>query len=297
MYFAETQEFRFFTNLSFYDTIYVPNWQPLPQGGMTMKHLLYKQLHTLLVILMILSPFGSSGSSVTAAERKIPAFILLTKYSKTLNIGDEFYVGAITSNGKKPVWRSSNSRVASVNTYGLVTARKNGQAKITAKISGAEASCRITVNKTSVYLNTSSVSLEHGETLLLKARTSNGSPVQYKSKKTSIVSVTEDGKLCGEKPGNTYVTVSADGTKATCRVRVKKPVITLNHKALTLTAGSSARLHAKTSSGLAPEWKSSRSAVADVDDNGCIYAGKPGTARICAKLDGVKKYCSVKVTK
>lgn len=262
-----------------------------------MKHLLYRKLRTLLVILMILSQIGSSGCPVTAAARKTPAFIFLTKYSKTLNIGDEFYVGAITSNGKTPAWRSSNSRVASVNTYGLVTARKNGQAKITAKISGAEASCRVTVNKTSIYLSPSSVSLEHGETLMLRARTSNGAPVQYKSKKTSIVTVTDDGKLCGEKPGSTYVTVCADGTKVTCRVRVKKPVITLSQQTLTLKTGASARLRAKTSSGLSPEWKSSKSAVADVDDDGCIYAGKPGTARICVKLDGVKKYCSVKVTK
>lgn len=266
-------------------------------GGMTMKHLLWKQLNVFLVILIVLNLIGSSGCPVTAATRKIPAFILLTKYSKTLNIGNEFYVGAITSNGKTPTWRSSNSRIASVNTYGLVTAKKSGHAKITAKISGAEASCNVTVNKTTIHLSTSSVSLEHGETLQLRASTSNGSQIQYKSKKPSVVSVTDSGKLCGEKTGSTYVTVSADDTKVTCRVKVKKPVITLSHTTLTLAAGASARLRAKTSSGLEPEWKSNKTAVADVDDNGYIYAGKPGTARICVKLDGVKKYCTVKVTK
>ncbi len=266
-------------------------------GGIIMKHVLRNFIHLYLVLLIVLSSFCSFSRPAQGAARKTPVFIILTNYSKTLDIGREFYVGAIVSNGASPKWRSSNSKVASVNTYGLVTAKKNGKAKITAKVSGAEASCTVTVNKTRIQLSQSSLSLEHGETARLKATASNGSQIQFKSKKTSVATVSENGTVCGEKPGSTYITVTADHTKATCRVKVKKPTITLSHTKVTLSPDSEFTLHAKISSGLSPQWKSSKSSVASVDDNGRIYANKAGTARISVKLDGVTKYCTIKVTK
>ena len=71
-------------------------------------------------------------------------YVLLTKYTKTMKIGDEYYLTAITSTGKKPKFSSSDSAVASVNTYGKITAKKAGNATITAKIANGEASCRVT---------------------------------------------------------------------------------------------------------------------------------------------------------
>lgn len=262
-----------------------------------MKQKFYPLFHLYLVVLIVLNSICSPGCPALAATRKSPVFIILTNYSKTLDIGKEFYLGAIVSNGAMPTWKSSNSRVASVNTYGLVTAKKSGQAKITAKVSGAEARCTVSVKKTRIQLDPASVSIEHGERIQLEAYTSNVSPVQFKSKKPSVASVTDHGMICGEKPGSTYIIVSADGTKVTCRVKVKKPVITLSETRLTMSADTEKKLRAKTSSGLAPQWKSNKSSVAMVDDDGIVYAVKPGTARISAKLDGVTKYCTVKVVK
>lgn len=266
-----------------------------------MKHrlqvILHVKLHLFLVVLIVLSSICSLSRPALGAARKSPVFIVLTKYNKTMDIGNEFYLGAIASNGASPTWRSSNSRVASVNTYGLVTAKKNGTAKITAKVSGAEASCKVTVNKTKIQFSPSAIIIEHGETAQLKATTSNGSQVQFRSKKSSVATVSESGKVCGEKPGSTYITLTADNTKVTCRVTVKKPSITLNHTSVTLSPDSQLTLKAKVSSGLSPQWKSNKSSVATVDDNGKVYAVKAGTARISAKLDGVTKYCTVKVTK
>lgn len=261
-----------------------------------MKQRLHVTLHLFLVVLVVLGSICPFSRPVLGAARKSPVFIVLTKYSKTLDIGNEFTLGAIVSNGARPAWKSSNSKVASVNTYGLVTARKNGKAKITAKVSGAEASCTVTVNKTKLTLNTAALILERGETARLKADTSNGSQVQFKSKKPSVATVSEDGKVCGEKPGSTYITVTADNTKVNCRVTVKKPSITLSHTSYTLSPGTELVLRAKVSSGFTPQWKSNKSRVATVDDDGRVYALKAGTARISAKVDGVVRYCTIKVT-
>ena len=77
-------------------------------------------------------------------------FVVLSARSKTLKIGDEYYLLAVTSNGKKPVFKSSDAKVASVNTYGKITAKRAGTAKITAKIRNGEASCTIRVEKTQI---------------------------------------------------------------------------------------------------------------------------------------------------
>ncbi len=261
-----------------------------------MKHLLRLNIQYFLVILLLANNACSVGCPALAAT-KIPNFILLTTYSKTVNIGSEFYIGAITSNGSYPKWKSSNSKVASVNTYGQVTPKKSGKTKITAKISGAEASCTVTVRKTTISLSKKTVTLEHGETYRLRGQTSNGSPVSYRSKKPSVASVTDEGEICGEKPGTTTITVTADNTKVTCRVKVKKPTIQLSSTSLKLKVDEEHTLSATTSSGLEPNFRSKKPSVADVDEEGRIYALKPGTTRICVSLDGTKKYCSIRVLK
>ena len=85
-------------------------------------------------------------------------FVILNTYSKTMKIGDESYLAAVTSNGKKPSFSSSDSKIASVNTYGKITAKKAGTVKITAKIRNGEASCTVTVLKTKVQLSAKTIS-------------------------------------------------------------------------------------------------------------------------------------------
>jgi uncharacterized protein YjdB len=113
--------------------------------------------------------------SVSAESFDDLSFIILSQYNATANIGEEIQLFAVTTNGKLPTWKSSNSKVASVNTYGEVTAKKAGTAVITAKIKNAETACLISVNKTKVTIDLTSASIEHGETLKLTAKSSNGS--------------------------------------------------------------------------------------------------------------------------
>ncbi|HKL98674.1 MAG TPA: Ig-like domain-containing protein [Mobilitalea sp.] len=223
------------------------------------------------------------------------AFVILTKYTATVDIGDEFYVIALTSNVKNPTWKSSNSKVASVNTYGKITAKKKGTAVITAKIKGAEASCKVTVNKTILSISKTSASIEHDETLALSATTSNGSKVTWKSSKKSVATIDERGMVTGMKPGTTTITATADGSKATCKVTVKSPSIKLSDTRITLCRGWTYQITAKVSSGITPIWKSNKKSIAIIDGSGVITAIKHGTATITATVDGVDKSCTVTV--
>lgn len=224
-------------------------------------------------------------------------FVVLDSYSKTLKIGDEFYLIAITSNGKKPTFTSSNSKVASVNTYGKITAKKAGTAKITAKIKNGEASCTVKVTKTTIRLSTGSILLENGYTARLAARTSNGHPVTYRSGKRSIATVDERGLITAKKPGTTTITVKADQTTASCHVTVRKPTVSLNRRSASLYRRQQVRLSVKSTSKSRPTWKSNKKSVAIVDEDGTVTAMKNGTAIVTATVDGVSKNCEITVKK
>ena len=88
--------------------------------------------------------FSSYNGLTTVYAASGYEYVLLTKYTKTMKIGDEYYLTAITSTGKKPKFSSSDSTVAYVNTYGKITAKKDGKATITAKNANGEAGSRVT---------------------------------------------------------------------------------------------------------------------------------------------------------
>ena len=286
----------------------------------------------ILCLTTLLFSLSNQVQSVKAASSL--AFVILTQYDATVDIGKEFYVIALTSTAKKPTWKSSNSKVASVNTYGKITAKKKGTAVITAKIKDAEASCKVTVNKTTLSISKTRASIECDETLALSATTSNGSKVIWKSSKRSIATINEEGVVTGIKPGTTTITAkvssgtipiwktnkksialvdkygvitavkhgtatitaTVNGVNKSCTVTVEQPTITLSQTELSIKKGDTVTLTAKVSSGNRPTWSTSNPNVATVDKSGCITAIKKGRAYIYASEDGIKMRCTVYVT-
>jgi Bacterial surface proteins containing Ig-like domains len=236
------------------------------------------------------------SQTVSAASDPFP-FIILSQSEGTLKVGDEFYILAITSNGKQPTWKSSNSKIAAVNTYGIVTAKKAGSALITAKIKNAEASCYITVAKTEITISTDAASLERSETIKLSAKASSSSAITWKSSKKSIATVDEFGLVTGIKPGKTTITANADGSSAACTILVKSPTVKLDKTSISLYKGKNAKLMATVSSNVIPVWKSNKKSVAIVDASGTVTAIKNGSATITATVDGVSAECEVIISK
>ncbi|MDF2800531.1 MAG: hypothetical protein K0S61_434 [Anaerocolumna sp.] len=221
------------------------------------------------------------------------SFVLLTNYSMSLNIREEAYLIAITSNGKSPSFSSSDTKIASVNTYGKIIAKKAGVALITAKIRNAEASCLVTVNKTRVSINKIKLSLERGETSTLTASASNNSEIIWKSSKKSVATVDEKGLITALKPGETTITATADQTSVTCLVTVRNPIVTLSKTNANLYRNQTLQLSAAVSSGIPPQWKTNKKSIATVDKSGKVTAIKHGTAIITATVDGVSKTCEI----
>jgi Bacterial surface proteins containing Ig-like domains len=267
------------------------------KGGHYMKnknHLLHTAFSVIILAVTLLL-FMNQPIKADAAPNI--GFVFLNAYSKTVNIGDEFYLLAVTSNGRKPTFTSSNSKIASVNTYGKITAKKAGTAKITVKIKNGEAVCTVKVTKTTIQLSDKNISLENGYTARLTSKTSNGHPVTYRSDKRSIATVDEKGYITAKKPGTAIITAKADQTTATCRVNVRKPTITLSKRSLSLYRRQQIRLSVKSTSRSAPKWKSNKKSIATVDEYGTVTAIKNGSATITVTIDGVSKSCEITVKK
>ena len=255
-----------------------------------------KTKKTLLALILCFITIFSLPFQTLYASSSI-SFILLSKYSAVVDIGNQFYILALTSNGKNPTWKSNDSSIASVNTYGLVTAKKSGTVTITAKINNAEAACKLTVNKTKITISKTSASIERNQTIKLSATTSNNSKVIWKSNKKSIATIDENGNVIGIKPGEAIITATSDGSSATCKIKVKSPTIVLNNTSIKLYRNQKSKLSATVSSGISPVWRTNKKSVATVDVSGNVTAVKHGTATITATVDGVSKSCTVIVEK
>ncbi len=250
----------------------------------------------LLTILFLFTPLTRMTIIADAAPLSLPPWIVLTKYSKTMAVGEEFGLIAVASNGKQPTFKSSKSSIASVNTYGWITAKKAGTCKITAKIKNAEASCNITVSQTTLTIQPSNITLYRNGTKQLTAAVSTKHTPTWKSSRSSVACVDENGLVTAVKHGTAKITATVDGVSKSCTVTVKQPTIKIQPGTLAMTVGSTRRLCATVSSGNPPQWSTSNSSILSIDQSGNVTARKKGRAYIYAREDGKKASCQVTVS-
>ena len=205
-----------------------------------------------LALTLVVSFSLGAGSTAEAAKKvtvkKVASVNKLTgKKTITLTKGKKATLTTtvtVTPNkaaNKKVTYKSSNKKVATVNSKGVITAKKAGSAKITVtskKNSKKKATVKVKVVKgkvTKVTLSKTTASIEEGKTATLKAtvKTSGKSPnktVKWTSSNTAVATVSTKGVVTAKKAGTvTIKATSTDGTKksASCKVTVTaKPVPT-----------------------------------------------------------------------
>ena len=221
---------------------------------------------------------------------------------------------------KSVTWKSSNSKIATVDKNGKVKALKVGNAIITATStdgSNVSAQCKIKVVQrvTKIKLNKSIINLsKKGKTAKLKAtvlpNNAYNKSVTWKANNTKVVTVDKKGKIkATTNKGATYVNaIAKDGSKKKAKLLVvvgpKVKKITLNKTSVTLNRGAKNRTYQlkksiknKNATYKAVAWKTSNKNVATVDNNGKVTVLKKGTVTITAKAkDGSNKSAKCKFT-
>lgn len=247
-----------------------------------------------LAVIISLLGVWSSGIETYAADKN--CVIILSKYNAEMDIGEQMHLIAFVSDGKKPSFKSSKSKVASVNSYGLITAKSKGTATITVARGKSKAVCKITVNSTEIKLKDTSVEMQKGEKRKISVSVSSGSKPTFRSSNSRVAKVDSQGNITAVKNGSAMISIKADGETKKCRVTVKKPQIILDKYEINMALGDTAFLKAEVSNGCQPAFRSSNSKVASVDSNGKITTYKKGKATITVTEDGTKVKCKVVVT-
>ena len=162
--------------------------------------------------------------------------VTLNKTKASVNVGNSVnLVASVTPNeaGQGVIWKSSNTKVATVTAKGVVKGLKKGKATITAAAkngSGASAVCTVSVLQpvTKIKLNKTSGTVKAGKSITLKVTVTpdaaSNKAVVWKSSNTKVATVTQKGVVKGVKAGTAKITVTAkdgSGKKATCKITVK----------------------------------------------------------------------------
>ena len=164
--------------------------------------------------------------------------LVLTSPPASMQVGESFQLGGTVRDTRGGLlldrtigWTSSNSRVATVTSAGLVAAVAPGTARITATVEGKTASVSITVPApvavvTTVAIAPSSAALDVGETVQLSAvpQDARGGamdrPVTWTSSNAGVASVSRTGLVSAVTAGNATITAASDGRIATAGVTV-----------------------------------------------------------------------------
>ena len=268
---------------------------------------------------------------ITVAEIKLSQSTLSMKKGETAAL--TVTITPENATDKAVDWTSSDTKIATVDSTGKVTAVSAGTASITCMAkdgSDKKATCEVTVTdptppKPSVVkvakitLNKTTASVGKGKTMQLTATVTptnaTNKAVTWKSSNTKIATVSSTGKVTAKSAGTVTITCTAkdgSGKKATCKVTVTEPKppvkptvkvtkLTLNKKTATLSPKETLTLRATVTptnaTNKAVTWKSSNTKIATVSSTGRVTAKSAGTVTItCTAKDGSGKKATCKIT-
>ena len=270
---------------------------------------------------------GAYGT-ITIKVEDMATGVTLSPTSKELKVNETAQLAAsvlpATANqGIK--FTSSDETVATVSETGLVTARKEGTAVITATAAdGSEksASCTIKVGATAVDVPVTGITLDQPEITIevlkdakqLKATVepanATNKDVVFSSSNTNVAVVSNTGLVTAINNGTATITVTSKenpSIMAKCLVKVGAPVlvtdVTVQPAELNLKTDGTYQLSVSVLPSNADErgvtFESSNTAVATVSASGLITAKGPGSATITVTAkdsSGKKATCTVTVT-
>lgn len=186
-----------------------------------------------MVLLMFLLAAAMPQQAEAAVKLNKTAVSINVKKTVTLKVSGT--IGKVT-------WKSSNNKIATVSSLGVVKGISKGSATITATVSKSTLRCKVTVKQpvTGLKLNKTSAVLKKGSSFTLKAAVSpanaTNKSVVWKTSNNKVATVSSKGVVKGIGKGTAIITVIArDGSnkKATCKVTVKQQVHT--HKWVNVT--------------------------------------------------------------
>lgn len=247
-----------------------------------MKNRLIAALLLTALVLAVLLPVSAAAEYVTIELK--------------LGKKETFQIDASTipgSDGKQLLYATSNKKVATVDSSGLITAKNTGKATIAVGY-GDNTVLAVYMLKVRnvpgwVKLSDKKIVLTAGdsEQLTVKLPNKTASTIQYKSKDEAIATVDANGKVTGVAAGTTTVVAkTCNGKTAKCEVMVlggKAPTdLKLNVSSVSIQRKEKFKLMPTVEDGAETVYAftSSKKKIATVSKGGVITGKKRGTAKV-----------------
>lgn len=238
---------------------------------------------------------SANGVSATAQVTvKVPS-LTLSKSSGAVAVGGKITIGATSDPAGKITYKTSNKKIATVSSKGVVKGIKVGTAKITVTSNGISKTYKVTVKKQTLTLKKSSATITAGKTITINATASPTGTITYKTSNKKVATVNSKGVVKGVKAGTATITVKCNGVTKTYKVTVKKQTLTLKKTSASIKVGKTVAIKATASPKGTIQYKSSDTEIATVTSKGVVKGIKKGTAKITVTCNGVSKTFKVTV--
>ena len=256
-----------------------------------------------------------------AVQQRVTAVGVAPAATTLTTIGQQLVLTATATDrrnhavtGRRALWSSSDSTIASVDTAGRVTARRNGTATVRALIDSVAGSANVTVAQAgpssvaitpdSAFINAIGFSTQLNAT----AFDANHLPMPnvrlgWSSLDPTIAMVDSAGRVTAAAVGRARIVAGAnpaDTAAIVVRQIAAQIALTLPNSALALNGQVVASATVKDSNavvlpGAAVTWSSSDTTVAAVNANGRVTARRAGSASITATFGGLSGSVNVSV--
>ena len=188
-----------------------------------------------------LTALSAGQTTITAAAGEASAAMRVTVYvraesftisgSATMHVGEtlQLAAGNISPRGAefgKVIWKSRNSAVASVDENGRVYGLEQGSTVIFAAWNGIVRECRVEVRPVGFIIPAEAWVAAKDTLQITSVAELEGLalPFSWSCADTSLAVIDQNGLVRGLKPGETSITVSANGITRECALHVCYPV-------------------------------------------------------------------------
>lgn len=274
-----------------------------------MRKKILRLLAALTAFIMLFTSIGFNAPTVDAAAKKATKITLnKTKATLYLKQSTTLKVKSVKPGNatKNVTWKSSNPKVATVNSKGKVTAKKAGKTTITAISKSnkkVKATCKVTVKNPTISFGSKTIIANRKQGVTLKPTVRGYSKkvtysISRKDKK--IATVSQKGFVKFKKTGTVTVYAKANGKTAKVKVKAVNPTLkSVGPTSASIYAtgrNSSVTFKAKaTGATNKVTWSVKDKRIAKVNSKtGKVTPVKAGTTTIYAKANGLTK--SYKVT-
>ena len=169
------------------------------------------------------NPNTSTGAGTNHSNQRNPSYQIKLKKGKTVTAyicSKE--VAKLKVSGSKYKWTSSNKKVATVSSKGIVTAKKKGKTTITAKKGKNTYKCKLVVETPKLSKKTTSII--KGKTYQFKV-SGTKQRIKWTSSNKSVVSINSKGKATAKKAGTAFITAKISTYEFSQLVTVTVPVL------------------------------------------------------------------------